>query len=114
VVVEVEVRLIPKPEGLLSGVVFFTAEEDLLGFVREAREQSIANRGSIPTVREGSLLDARALEYFDVESLKFLRQKYETIPNDAGGAILFEQETNAANADRLMTEWTTLLDAHNA
>src|SRR6185503_6209614 len=44
VVVEVEVRLIPKPEGLLSGVVFFTAEEDLLGFVREAREQSIANR----------------------------------------------------------------------
>lgn len=114
VVVEVEIRLIPKPEGLLSGVVFFTAEEDLLNFVREAREQSLVIRDISPTVREGSLLDARALEYFDVESLKFLRQKYETIPSDASGAIFFEQETNAANEDRLMTEWMSLLDTHNA
>jgi D-lactate dehydrogenase (cytochrome) len=41
VIVEAEVRLLPKPEGLLSGVVFFDGEEDLLGFVRESRERSL-------------------------------------------------------------------------
>ena len=54
VVVEIEVRLLPKPEGLLSGVVFFKAEEDLLAFVREARERSLANRVGSPSVSEGN------------------------------------------------------------
>ena len=40
VIVEVEVKLLPKPEGLLSGVVFFRAEEDLLAFVRRKRENN--------------------------------------------------------------------------
>jgi D-lactate dehydrogenase (cytochrome) len=157
VIVEVEVRLLSKPEGLLSGVVFFGSEDDLLEFVREAREQSLANRvtnpsegadsfggappparaketsvhpaatstGSIgekgserpgigPTVREGTALDARALEYFDAESLGFLRQRYETIPVDAVGAIFFEQETTPATEDSLMNQWLGLVESHHA
>ena len=116
VVVEAEVRLLPKPEGLLSGVVFFDSEEKLLGFVGEARRQSLANRVRSPTVREGNAgrLDARALEYFDSESLGFLRQKYDSVPDNAVGAIFFEQETTAATEDLLMNEWMSLLDAHNA
>src|SRR6266404_9979979 len=127
VILEVEVRLLPKPAELMSGVVFFTSEEELLAFVGEARKQSLANRagslaaigadldrGSSPIVREGSAIDARALEYFDVESLCFLRQKYETIPTDAVGAIFFEQETTLSTEDSLMTEWLSLLERHNA
>jgi len=132
VVVEVEVRLLPKPEGLLNGIVFFGLEVDLLAFVREARERSLANRCSSPTVREGvsspaglpavtdnlttltGKLDARALEYFDSESLGFLRQKYETVPVGAVGAIFFEQETTAATEDSLMDEWLSLLERHHA
>ena len=126
VIVEVEVRLLPKPEGLLSGVVFFKAEDHLLAFVSEARERSLRNRvrspsvsegtwqrGPGPTVREGSTIDARALEYFDSESLGFLRQKY-TVPADAVGAIFFEQETAPLTEDLLMTEWMSLLEDHNA
>jgi D-lactate dehydrogenase (cytochrome) len=64
--------------------------------------------------RVSTQLDARALEYFDSESLKFLRQKYETVPAAAVGAIFFEQETTAANEDSLMTEWLHLLEQHNA
>lgn len=108
VIVEIEVRLLPKPEGLLSGVAFFQAEEDLLAFVREAREASLANRGSI------SKLDARALEYFDHESLRFLRQKYQRIPEQAIGAIFFEQETTPANEDSLMSDWLALLETNHA
>ncbi|MDX6306180.1 MAG: hypothetical protein QOI77_3149 [Blastocatellia bacterium] len=114
VILEVEVKLLPKPAGLMSGVVFFTTEEDLLGFVSEARERSLANRGTSPTVREGSAIDARALEYFDIESLRFLRQKYETIPTGTTGAIFFEQETTSSTEDSLMTEWLSLLERHKA
>ena len=129
VIVEIEVRLLPKPEGLLSGVVFFKAEEDLLAFVSEARERSLRNRVRSQTpgspagqpgwggaVREGNpdTLDARALEYFDSQSLGFLRQKYETVPTDAAGAIFFEQETTPSTEDLLMTEWMSLLENHNA
>ncbi|MEP6742606.1 MAG: FAD-binding oxidoreductase, partial [bacterium] len=120
VVVEVEIALLPKPEALLSGIVFFSSEDDLLAFVRAARSRSLANRGSSPTVRAGVLeasgadLDARALEYFDGESLNFLRGKYETIPAEATGAVFFEQETTAATDDSLMNEWLVLLEQYRA
>ena len=124
VIVEAEVRLLPKPEGLLSGVVFFEGEDGLLAFVREARERSLGTRGSSPTVmegsygnptvREGAALDARALEYFDSESLIFLRQKYATVPEQAVGAIFFEQEITAATEDTLMNEWLELIERHRA
>jgi D-lactate dehydrogenase (cytochrome) len=122
VIIEIEVRLLPRPEGFLSGVVFFDSEKRLLAFVREARERSLANRGSSPRVSKGVLppsrstdkLDARALEYFDTESLNFLRQKYPTVPDAAIGAVFFEQETTAANEEHLMTEWLALLERHHA
>src|SRR5260370_26962279 len=72
VIVEIEVRLLPKPEGFLSGVVFFATEADLLSFIAEAPSRSLANRGSSPRVSKGVLppasstdkLHARALGYF--------------------------------------------------
>jgi D-lactate dehydrogenase (cytochrome) len=141
VVVEVEVALLPKPEGLLSGIVFFANDESVLSFVSEARNLSLRNRqaddnearrlgalvekaleverrytrSSTETSDQAvSSIDARALEYFDRESLGFLRQKYETIPADAVGAIFFEQETTPATEDRLMTEWLAMLEQHQA
>ncbi|MEO7969735.1 MAG: FAD-binding oxidoreductase, partial [bacterium] len=140
VVVEIEVALLPKPEALLSGVVFFSTADDLLTFVQSARNRSLTNRklrGSVAQLgdlmnkafevtdrqaRPQSItgaealtnLDARALEYFDSESLSFLRQKYETIPAEAVGAVFFEQETTGATDESLMNEWLGLLEQHNA
>ena len=98
VICEVEVRLLPKPEGLLSGVVFFTDEADVLALVADARSHG----------------DARALEFFDNESLNFLREKYPNIPSEAVGAIFFEQETSEATEEIVLNEWMTLLDQHHA
>ena len=108
VVVEVEVRLLAKPLGLLSGVVFFEKQENVLSFVAEARRRSLANRET------GNGLDARALEFFDDQSLAFLRQKYPNIPEIAAGAIFFEQETNPDTEDALLSEWMELLEKHEA
>lgn len=98
VICEVEVRLLPKPEGLLSGVVFFADEADVLALVSDVRAHG----------------DARALEFFDRESLNFLRQKYPSVPDEAVGAIFFEQETNEATEEAVLTAWQELLDQHHA
>jgi D-lactate dehydrogenase (cytochrome) len=110
VITEVEATLLEKPEGLLSGIVFFKREDDLLGFVREARAASLENR----LRNEEGGIDARALEYFDSESLALLRRKYALVPGWAAGAIFFEQETAAATEEGLLTAWLALLERHDA
>jgi D-lactate dehydrogenase (cytochrome) len=127
VVTEVEVSLLPRPEGVLSGVVFFKAEDDLLAFVREARARSLATRASDGVAGETSglaggdragpnesRLDARALEFFDAESLKFLRERYPLVPLGAAGAVFFEQETTPRTEDGLMAGWLGLVERHGA
>src|SRR5215213_1779163 len=98
VICEIEVRLLPKPAGLLSGVVFFADEADVLALVADARKRA----------------DARAIEFFDNESLSFLREKYPAIPLNAVGAIFFEQETNEATEETVLNEWMVLLEQHHA
>ncbi|HSE32804.1 MAG TPA: FAD-binding oxidoreductase [Pyrinomonadaceae bacterium] len=109
VIVEVETKLLEKPEGILSGVVFFTTDKDVLNFVADARQQSLENRA-----RGNQGLDARALEYFDRESLGFLKQKYPTVPEHASAAVFFEQETTSESEDSLLNEWMMLLENHHA
>jgi D-lactate dehydrogenase (cytochrome) len=116
VVTEAEVSLLPQPEGVLAGVVFFKTEDDLLAFVREARERSLRTRAA--TTRgsntDSAGLDARALEYFDAESLSFLRERYPLVPVGAAGAVFFEQETTEETEEALMGEWLALVEGHGA
>ena len=98
VICEITARLLPKPEGLLSGVVFFANEADVLALVADVRAH----------------VDARAIEFFDRESLNFLREKYSTIPAEAVAAIFFEQETTTSTEESVFEQWTTLLDLHHA
>jgi D-lactate dehydrogenase (cytochrome) len=110
VITEVETALIEKPEGLLCGIVFFKTEENLLAFVRDARAASLENqRGN---AADG--IDARALEYFDYESLQMLRASYTRVPEAAAGAVFFEQETREETEESLLTEWLALLERHHA
>jgi D-lactate dehydrogenase (cytochrome) len=99
VICEIETRLVPKPQGLLSGVVFFAKESDVLAFVAEAEKGAV---------------DARALEFFDNESLSFLSQRYPEIPSAAVGAIFFEQETTDSTEESILNKWLALLDKHDA
>ena len=98
VICEVETKLLPKPEGLISGVVFFADEADVLALVASVRAYG----------------DARALEFFDRESLRFLREKYPTIPDEAVGAVFFEQEITESSEEPVLNEWLRLLDQHHA
>ena len=77
VVTEAEVRLLPQPEFLISGVVFFSSDQETLAAVAAWRPV------------EG----LRMLEYFDHGALKLLRKKFSDVPVSACSALLFEQES---------------------
>lgn len=79
VIVEAELALLPSPESLVSGVIFFTREEDCLRAVDLWR----------------GFAGMRMLEYFDRPSLALLRSRYPEIPDTSGAALLFEQEGDA-------------------
>lgn len=109
VITEIEAALLPQPANVLAGIVFFASETDLLAFVRAARAQSLQTR------QAGEAgLDAQALEYFDAESLAFLREHNARVPADVAGAIFFEQQISDDTEDELMTAWLSLLETHQA
>lgn len=102
VVVEIEVRLLQKPEGTFDYIAFFSRDEDALRFASEARK----------TRAKG--VKAASLEYLDFNSLEFICEKYSNIPKDARAAIFFEQEVTAETEGLLMESWSELLEKHHA
>src|SRR5436305_667589 len=83
VITEIELRLLRKPEGFFSGVVFFKDEADLLAFVDESRDQSYRSRVAAfkPHASGGGTdtsasVDASLLEYFDDKALGFISEKF--------------------------------------
>jgi len=110
VISEIEIELLPKPEGSFSGIVFFKDESDLLALVDEVKQASFEAR---QPMADGSL-NATLIEYFDANALKFISHTFPETPDAMAGAIFFEQETTAANEDALLLAWNTLLEKHNA
>ena len=110
VITEIELSLLPKPEGFFSGVVFFADDIDLLAFVDEAKSLSISNFKSKISDQFGASL----IEYFDGNSLNFISEKFPETPSNMAGSIFFEQETTPANEDDLLAAWNNMLEKHNA
>lgn len=107
VILEADLKLLPKPARIFSGLIYFDSESSLLDFVDEARRLS-------KTALSLNDLSARALEYFDRNALNFLRAKYPQIPRAAVGAIFFEQETNDEAEDEALQKWFALMAKHLA
>ena len=76
IVLEAELQLLPKPSDVLAGVIFLANDDAALGAVEAWR----------------SIAGLRMLEYFDRNSLAFLRQHFPETPENAGAALLIEQE----------------------
>lgn len=116
VVTEIQTNLLPKPEGVLSGVIFFKNEQNLLSFVQEARKISFETRKKfrIPSNTPQNQIDARVLEYFDRNALEFVREKFPLVPENMDGAIFFEQEVTAETEEDLLNQWFELLEKHSA
>ncbi len=110
VITQIKLKLLPKPKGFLSGIVFFKNETDLLNLVNEARKISFETRQTGQSVT----IDATVLEYFDSNSLTFIKEKFPETPENMAGAIFFEQETTEETEDVLFERWNELLENNNA
>lgn len=76
IVMEAELQLFPKPSDVLAGVVFFPGDEAVLTAVESWR----------------NIDGLRMIEYFDQNSLAFLRRPYPEVPQNVGAALMIEQE----------------------
>jgi D-lactate dehydrogenase (cytochrome) len=77
--------------------------------VDQAKQSSFENRK-----KQNNNIDATLIEYFDANSLNFIRKKFPETPESMAGAIFFEQESAAENEDALFELWNTLFERHNA
>jgi len=106
IILEAELRLVPLDKKLLSAVAFFDDEKNALNFIAEARY--LTKYGAQSDIK----MDARALEFFDYFSLKFLMEDYPNIPESAKAAVWIEQELSE-NEDEITELWIELLLKHN-
>jgi FAD/FMN-containing dehydrogenase len=97
IITEVELQLLPIAPAIVSGVVFFTSDEDSLNAVDDWR--------SVPRLR--------LLEYLDQPSLDFMRPAYPAIPQEAKAALLIEQDL-ASESDAEVDRWVDRLIEHHA
>lgn len=108
IITEIELKLVERPSGSISGIIFFRDAGDLLDFTDCVRRRSLAARPS------DGLINASLLEFFDDRSLEFIRGKFPETPAGMAGAIFFEQETTPETEDAIFSEYSKLLDDYHA
>jgi len=111
-IAEITLKVLPIPESIIGGIIYFDNEKRLLDFVIEARDKSIANNSI--NINRMSDISARLLEYFDNPSLDLLRPKFSHIPPQAIGAIWFEQEYSPKHEDEIITKWYSLIEKYTS
>lgn len=98
IVVEATLKLLPAPNSILAGIVFFPSEDTALDALDAWR----------------SVEGLRMLEYVDGDSLDMIRTKFPEIPATARGALIIEQgdvtDDDVDSWDARMTERSALSD----
>jgi D-lactate dehydrogenase (cytochrome) len=96
VMAEIEVEFLKIPEQVIGGVVFFQNDEDVLPLLQ--------------FLKENALVSPRLLEFFDERSISLLKRSFKNIPEVAGSALWFEQETTHKNLDQILGEWAKIIE----
>lgn len=100
VVTEAEIRMIKWEGDIFGCIVFFSSEEAAVDFVREAVRRSRDME---------DILDALTLDYFDENSLNFVRNSHPEISGEAKAAVFFEQFL-PEDPDDVMMAWAELME----
>ena len=98
----IRLKLIPRPEDFVSGVLFFDTEEACWQLVEKIRSN------------DEPAISPCALEYFDQFSLKKLGPNHPNIPDSARSALFFEQDVlKKEDYDTTLEAWFDYLSAQN-
>jgi len=58
-------------------------------------------------------ISAMGLEFFDADSLAFLRDEFPAIPQNTGAAVWFEQDYSPESEEKLLEDWMILIENNN-
>lgn len=105
---KIKLKIIPLPDRVISAIFFFRKENNALNFIEDARKHSYSARKN----NLSNEIDALALEFFDQNSLQFLRADFPNLPDNSEAAVWLEQEANHDNEDSLLEKWTSFLITH--
>ena len=97
-----EIEVISWEDEIFSCILFFENEKNAVNFICEARELSRCME---------ELMDALTLDYFDVNSLEFMRKSHGDIPEKAGAAI-FGEQLLPTDPDEVLCVWMDLMEKH--
>lgn len=108
-ITKIGLKILPAPEKIISSVVFFKNELNALEFVNEARINSFASKEN----SDENSINALTLEFFDKNSLGFLKNHFNKIPSDAKAAIWFEQDCTIKYQESILDKWIQLISRNN-
>jgi FAD/FMN-containing dehydrogenase len=98
--VNICLKLLPRPDAFLSGILFFEKENLCWELV--------------PKIKSTKYVSPCSLEYFDRFSLELLREKYPNIPVQAESALFFEEDiADQKNYDFILDTWNEFLTDKN-
>ena len=99
---DIVLRLIPRPDDFVSGILFFEEEDSCWELVPKIKSLG------------GKKIDPCSLEYFDDNALKRLKSKHKNIPNRSSVALFFEQAVpEMKDYDLILENWYEFLSAEN-
>ncbi|GJQ64687.1 MAG: FAD-linked oxidase [Melioribacteraceae bacterium] len=104
IILQAKLKLLPLPEDFLSMLLFFEDENVALKFVAELRDSS--------RNKKNEYIDALAIEFFDWNSLEFLRDDFPNIPEGERTALWIEQDVSGAESDNILLAYTELLEKY--
>ncbi|MFA5068600.1 MAG: FAD-binding oxidoreductase [Candidatus Omnitrophota bacterium] len=104
IILSATLKLIKRPCPFMDCYAFFRNYKDAVFFALKAREHSL---------NKDSALDAASIEFFDLNTLKLLRQRHDIIPVPSESAVYFQQEMPGDNDDRLINAWADLITRCN-
>ncbi|MBN3039713.1 MAG: FAD-binding oxidoreductase [Candidatus Omnitrophica bacterium] len=97
VIYSAEISLQPYPAYVFDGLIFYPSQELAFELISRLKDKAA-----------GRLISPVSLEFFDQNSLRFLRTKFPYLPS-ADAAVYFEQEVSKEKAEESFQSWQDLL-----
>ncbi|MBI4846098.1 MAG: FAD-binding oxidoreductase [Candidatus Omnitrophica bacterium] len=102
----ITVKLADLPRKSFSGLVFFDTDKQALELVQMLKMRSYLSRKE----QSKDDIDCACIEYFDLNCLRMLKEKYSLIPQKKNAAIFFEQNMETENEAKVMGFYEQLME----
>ena len=102
VITEAKIKLQDLPKRIFDLLIFFKEENSCFDFVRYVKKL------------KGAIFAPASLEFFDANSLSFLREEFSFVPAQAEAALYIEVEVEDSQSyENILNHWVSFLESYN-